>query len=127
MIKKATHAGHCQVCGHLQRLPGDRLSKHGYTVQLGCFQGTCFGSEHLPFQKDISLIERAIEQATQHQSRLEKRITFLRMPAETPLCYISAWKGPHKYQGYQWEEVTVKEDERGKFANYDRTDERGMN
>ena len=63
MPAKATHQGHCQVCGHCQMLPGGRLAKHGYTKRCGFFSGVCMGAGHLPFEQDISLIERAIAAA----------------------------------------------------------------
>ena len=57
-MKTATHFGTCQICGRAQKLPGGKLSKHGYTVQWGFFSGTCPGSDHLPFELSIDLIER---------------------------------------------------------------------
>jgi len=70
-MKKATHKGHCQVCGNEQKLPNGVLSQHGYTVQWNMFQGVCWGAGKLPFEKDISLIEGAIERATAERDRLE--------------------------------------------------------
>ncbi len=72
MKAKATHQGHCQVCGHKQKLPGGKLSQHGYTVRCGFFSGVCFGSINLPFEQDISL-ERAIKEATAQGKRLRQR------------------------------------------------------
>lgn len=58
MSKKATHDGSCQLCGRQQKLPGGRLSQHGYTVQWGFFNGVCPGSEHLPFEQSYDLIQQ---------------------------------------------------------------------
>lgn len=63
MPAKATHAGHCQVCGARQMLPGGTLAKHGYTTRWGFFSGVCSGSGHLPFEQDTSLIEQAVARA----------------------------------------------------------------
>lgn len=59
----ATHRGHCQVCGHFQKLPGGRLAKHGYTKEWGFFNGTCYGSDERPFETHTYLIEMAIQNA----------------------------------------------------------------
>lgn len=55
-MAKATHAGHCQACGRLQRLPSGNLSLHGYTVDHGWFSGVCQGAKHLPFEQSIDQI-----------------------------------------------------------------------
>jgi hypothetical protein len=60
MARSATHFGTCQCCGKQQKLPGNRMSKHGYTVQWGFFSGTCPGAGHLPFEQDKSLAEKQI-------------------------------------------------------------------
>src|SRR5262245_3379925 len=65
MTRKATHFGTCQICGAVQKLPGGKLAKHGYTVsQWGFFAGTCSGSDHKPFETHTDRIALAIEQAT---------------------------------------------------------------
>lgn len=64
---KATHMGHCQICGSLQKLPNNKLSLHGYTTKHGFFSGQCMGSRRLPIevspdaiQESIDYVERAI-------------------------------------------------------------------
>lgn len=59
MSKKATHRGICQLCGNDQKLPGGRLSKHGYTVQWGFFSGICPGTRGLPIELSCDLVEKA--------------------------------------------------------------------
>ena len=56
-LTKATHVGECQLCGHIQKLPGGALSIHGYTKRWGFFSGSCPGSRHLPFELDASLLD----------------------------------------------------------------------
>lgn len=73
-MRKATHKGHCQVCGSLQMLPNGELAKHGYTVDFGVFNGTCFGAGYLPFEQDISLIEHAIEKAEKQVTHLQSQV-----------------------------------------------------
>lgn len=60
MSKQATHRGTCQLCAHDQKLPGNRLSLHGYTVQWGFFSGTCPGSRGMPYELSCDLIAEAI-------------------------------------------------------------------
>lgn len=64
MANKATHSGHCQACGRLQKLPNGRLSKHGYTVTHGFFSGTCPGSDRLPFEVSCDYVAETIARAT---------------------------------------------------------------
>lgn len=66
-MAKAIFKGTCQVCGREQKLPGNRLSKHGYTVEWNMFTGTCPGSGHLPYELSTDLIEESIQSS-------EKRI-----------------------------------------------------
>lgn len=63
MASKATHKGHCQICGALQMLPGGRLAKHGYTTRWGFFEGVCTGSGELPYEQSIGLILDAAQRA----------------------------------------------------------------
>jgi hypothetical protein len=60
MAKKATHRGTCQCCGRLQKLPGGLLSKHGYTVDWGYFNGVCWGAHHQPLELDRKILDGAI-------------------------------------------------------------------
>lgn len=59
-MAKATHIGHCQVCGSRQKLPNGLLAKHGYTVDYGFFNGVCFGAGHLPFEQSKDLVVQDI-------------------------------------------------------------------
>lgn len=86
--QQSTHSGHCQICCRLQKLPGDRLSKHGYTKEYGFFNGTCFGSDALPFEKDISLIHQMIKLQTENAKNI--RATAAKHRA-TPVDINNAW------------------------------------
>jgi len=57
---KATHKGHCQVCGAQQKLPSGVLSQHGYTVDWGFFSGVCGGAKHLPYEQSCDLVKESI-------------------------------------------------------------------
>lgn len=75
---KATHDGHCQLCGRLQRLPKGMLAKHGYTKEWGFFSGTCPGSDHLPFEQSRDLIAGALERVAHSIKGLQDSATYLR-------------------------------------------------
>ena len=107
-MRKATHYGICQVCGHRQKLPAGRLAKHGYTTRAGFFQGTCWGAGHLPFEQDISLIEGAIAAAAIQAAANRERAAGLRMnanPADVIYhAYESDWQrhgGSRFWKGYR--------------------------
>ena len=57
---KATHKGHCQVCGAQQKLPNGVLSQHGYTVDWGFFSGVCGGAKALPYEQSCDLVKESI-------------------------------------------------------------------
>lgn len=58
--RAAIHDGECQLCGHVQKLPGERLAKHGYTKRWGFFSGQCPGSHREPYEISCALIEARI-------------------------------------------------------------------
>lgn len=62
-MARATHSGHCQACGRLQKLPEGSLSLHGYTVAHGFFAGTCEGSRQLPFEVSRDYVGWMIKRA----------------------------------------------------------------
>lgn len=109
MKAKATHYGHCQVCGRRQKLPKGRLSKHGYTVQWNMFQGTCFGAHELPFEQDISLIEQAIKRAELSIKHIQENIIDIKN--DTTTIYINNYYGyrshPNGKGGYIYETYKV--------------------
>jgi hypothetical protein len=108
-MSKATHTGHCQVCGAEQKLPNSNLSTHGYTVQWGFFNGICTGTKHLPFEQDISLVQGAIDHALEIKAGIEAQIVKYTNSTET-----SAWFHNYKVidprrgrKGYVWEYLPV--------------------
>ena len=112
---KATHTGSCQACGSTQKLPGGKLSLHGYTVNWGCFNGMCPGAHHDPFEVSCALIQQFIENAKVSLESTEKEIKKLE---ELPGPEVTkAWK--HEYVTrektvwgstgrYVWNQVEVK-------------------
>lgn len=47
---KTQTRGHCQCCGNQQAVVSSLMSKHGYTVDNGWFNGVCSGRNHVPLQ-----------------------------------------------------------------------------
>lgn len=112
MKNKATHAGTCQVCGRLQKLPDGNLSLHGYTTRCGFFEGVCHGAGALPFEQDKSLIEAAIARAELRAAEIREIQAGLRATVGPEVS--KAWASVYfpyrsKFQraGYEWHEVTV--------------------
>lgn len=83
-VKAATHRGNCQVCGREQKLPGDRLSRHGYSVRFGFFLGTCPGTGHQPFEQSKDLIDGAVADALRQSADLDDQAMRLMQVAATP-------------------------------------------
>ena len=53
MEKRKQLRGNCQCCGRQHAvLASGRVSKHGYTVKDGWFNGVCTGEHYRPLQKD---------------------------------------------------------------------------
>jgi hypothetical protein len=50
MKKEIQIRGNCQCCAREQAVVGGFMSKHGYTVAHGWFQGVCSGNHHQPMQ-----------------------------------------------------------------------------
>jgi hypothetical protein len=103
---KATHSGHCQACGRLQKLPGGKLSKHGYTVRQGFFSGTCPGSGHLPFEVSHDLVSHFIALATASLEEVQETQAKWRVRATEPRTmvrvYIPAtWE--YRKSRYDWQ------------------------
>jgi hypothetical protein len=87
-MSKATHTGTCQCCGRNQKLPSGLLSIHGYTVDWGMFNGVCPGAKNLPFEQDISLIEKYIIMAGDKIVGLNEEIKDLKISVDS----TSVWK-----------------------------------
>ena len=78
---KATHKGTCQICERVQKLPKEKMSKHGYTIDFGYFQGVCHGASCLPFEESCEILREELIQVGLYITRQEKRIVELRSKA----------------------------------------------
>ncbi len=90
-MSKATHSGTCQCCGRPQKLPGGVLSKHGYTVRCGFFEGTCQGTGCLPYEQSCGLIKQFVAAAKAQKDRIQAKQAELRKPATTALAWVQEY------------------------------------
>jgi hypothetical protein len=107
---KSTHQGTCQVCGRLQMLPNGVLSKHGYDVRFGFFNGICWGTGHKPFEQAYDCVEKAIGWATEARTQLQAEVDALQTAAVGYFApfhrYVTA-KTRGERSGYREETVAV--------------------
>lgn len=102
MAKTATHMGTCQLCGHFQKLPGGKLSLHGYTKQWGFFSGTCPGSRHNPFETHTDRIEQAIAEHLASAQALRASADALEASDEMWVNHYVAPTWQNRKGGYRW-------------------------
>lgn len=78
---KTQKRGICQVCGREQAIVGGLMSKHGYTVKGGWFQGICGGQRHKPLNVERTVTDRTVKAVRDEAAEL--RITAKEMEAGT--------------------------------------------
>ena len=119
---KATHSGHCQACGRLQKLPNGKLSKHGYNITHGFFSGVCAGASHLPYEQSCDLIKTFIESAERDLQRVLDTQARLRARATEPKAWVRVYVKADwsRRSGYEWREraVTHETSANGHFKNF---------
>ena len=87
-MAKATHEGTCQCCGKLHKLPNGRLSKHGYTVDWGFFNGVCLGAGFPPYELSCDLITECIVAA---QKQLDSTLEHIEdLGTDTSVAWVHA-------------------------------------
>ena len=62
--------GNCQCCGRQQAVVNGAMSKHGYTVANGWFQGVCSGDRHEPMQVSRTTTDRIVADITEEVAAL---------------------------------------------------------
>lgn len=104
-MAKATHTGTCQICGATQKLPNGALSKHGYTVDYGWFNGVCSGAHGKPFEESTDLIEEVISSVTAQRVKVLEEAANLEN--ETSFVWINAYF--KKVSQPQWVKVSAED------------------
>lgn len=69
--------GHCQCCGNLQAVRGT-VSKHGYTVKNGWFQGVCSGQHFAAIETSREQTDKIIAQIAIDVEHLRDDVAMLR-------------------------------------------------
>ncbi len=112
---KSEYKGTCQCCGSVQKLPGNTLAKHGYTVKWGFFSGICSGTTKMPYEKDCSLIKQYIASAeAKRDSLIEFRDRLLKSATEPKAWFREYVRNLEKGRsGYKWRYTDLVETELG--------------
>ncbi|MCH9712701.1 MAG: hypothetical protein K0U20_08775 [Proteobacteria bacterium] len=120
-MSKATHIGTCQCCGNAQKLPNGKLSKHGYTVDYGFFNGTCSGAGQLPFEQSKDIIESLINTTQKKVDELladaEKWENTNTGPAWRYTFIPASWENGRK-SSRKWEQIEIISSKRD-FSDYE--------
>jgi hypothetical protein len=84
-----THRGTCQACGHVQAV--DNVTRlvalHGYTVDWGCFNGTCGGSGKNPAELNTAYTHTIIAMCDDHAKAHEAAVANLKSGKFVPLTF----------------------------------------
>lgn len=123
MKNAATHSGHCQLCGHLQKLPGGRLSLHGYSVTHGYFSGTCSGARELPYEQSCELVKKSIVRAQAALVAIQEEQKTWRTPATEAKAWVvvehNTSRERYSYSGTRsWQYVDITHTTREVDANF---------
>lgn len=65
--------GHCQCCGREQAVQGAYMSKHGYRVKDGWFQGVCSGHNYGPVEVSREQLDRNVAAIREECNELDER------------------------------------------------------
>lgn len=100
--------GHCQCCGRQQAVPNGRMSKHGYEVKNGWFNGICSGEQYAPIEKDRSHADETIRIVRADCVKLLEKAAALRAGTITPAQAKSGRRIKIEgATGYPWEDEMV--------------------
>jgi len=84
-MKNVQFRGHCQCCGKQQAvLSTGRMSKHGYTVDHGWFNGICQGEKYAPMEKDRSVTDKIVSDIRAEVATMEQKAVDIAIGKITP-------------------------------------------
>lgn len=78
MTNKIQIRGNCQCCGADQAVKSGRMSKHGYTVAEGWFNGVCDGQHYAPLQTDRTHTDLIVKSVLAQVVELESHLNGLK-------------------------------------------------
>jgi hypothetical protein len=79
--------GNCQCCLRDQAIVSGKMSKHGYTVEHGWFNGVCYGNRHLPLQLSRTETDRTAAQILEQAARLDEHVADLKAGRVFPTTF----------------------------------------
>ena len=89
--------GNCPCCGNDQAVVKGVMSKHGYTVDNGWFNGVCSGDVHEPIQVSRVHADRVIESVRLSVARIEDELTSVEAGKVVPKTISLGYgKGRHE-------------------------------
>lgn len=104
-MNKTQTRGNCPCCGREQAvLASGRMSKHGYTVEHGWFNGVCLGDRHAPMQVQREVTDQIVFKVRHEVKDLEARASDLRSGRAT----LGLVKKPGVYTRRDEEPVMVQ-------------------
>ncbi len=77
-MSKIQYRGNCQCCGRQQAVVGGLMSKHGYTVEHGWFNGVCSGNYYQPMQFNRDKADRIVLEIRAEVVKLLAKVEQLR-------------------------------------------------
>lgn len=109
--KKTQTRGICPHCGHEQAvLKNGRMSKHGYSVNFGWFDGVCSGQNHKPLQLDRAPTDQLIADIAARVAETKALNDALRTGTKHPAEINRGTR--HRPEIVQWADATAYERER---------------
>lgn len=76
--------GHCPCCGHEQAVVRGRMSKHGYQVKHGWFEGVCIGQHYEPVEKNRKPADEIVAGIRAEVARIRARVADLNRGVVSP-------------------------------------------
>ena len=89
--KRIQVRGNCPCCGRDQAVVRGVMSKHGYTVEHGWFQGVCSGDSYAPMQVQREVTDGIVAQVRKDVAELLNKVEQLKTGKIHPLtCKTSS-------------------------------------
>lgn len=83
--------GHCQVCGRIQAVRSGHMAHHGYRVENGWFTGKCYGHQHQPMERDITVTQSVIDSVQKQIIVLAAKLMSLKLGEWHPATVQGHW------------------------------------
>lgn len=113
-MSKIQLRGICQCCGREQAVVNGNMSKHGYTVEQGWFQGVCSGEHYAPMNVSREQTDKIVAAVRAEVVEILARVEDLkagkivptevktdRMDPTTRKAVVIAWADASEYQRKQ--------------------------